>query len=79
MILPTCKEAARAAAEGALEEGPSLKRLLLRAHLWHCEVCSSFLRQIQAVGRAFRERFGASLPPPARLELESRILKKLVG
>lgn len=72
MILPSCREVALGLARGDFDEAPRWRRALVRAHLWHCVLCSRFARQLGLIRRALAEAWAAV--PPAELEAVRRRL-----
>lgn len=77
MMLPSCREVSRCLAEGALETAPWHRRLLVRLHLSMCVHCSRFARQLQLIGRAWRERYAVPLSPERLEALKRRLLARL--
>lgn len=77
MMLPSCREVSRCLAEGALESAPWHRRLFVRLHLSMCAHCSRFARQLQLLGRAWRERYAVPLSPERLEALKRRLLARL--
>jgi len=60
----SCKEAIALASEGMDHKLPFWRRLSLRLHVAMCRHCPPYVRQIQLLERAIRQRYGVDSPPP---------------
>lgn len=75
----TCRDVTRVIASGALEEMGGAGRLGVRLHLLWCRHCRRYRAQIDALGRAARQVFGAREPRDRLERLERSILDTLPG
>lgn len=79
VLIPNCREVARALAEGEFNVLPWHRRLLVRLHLGMCEHCSRFARQLGVISEALTKAWRRK-PDPGTLDaVKRRILTKLRG
>lgn len=74
--MPDCREVARIVSTDALTAEPRWRRVMLGLHLWHCDVCARFARQLERIREALREAW--RVPPGADVEaLKRRVIARL--
>jgi len=73
-LLPSCREVTEGYARGDFEDAGFFNRLLVRAHVWHCDMCTRYLAQLRMLGEVFRN---AVAPEPAVEALKSRLKQSL--
>lgn len=74
LIFPNCKELAQRLSSGAYERSPWPVRLAVRWHLFRCELCDRYARQIELLGEGYRCSVDKG---PAPSDLKARISKRL--
>jgi len=81
MRLPTCKEVSQLASDALVEELAWRQRWGLRLHLWVCENCRRFVKQLRFLHQASRRAAEATaLPARMTLSQEARDrIKKGLG
>jgi len=76
----TCKQVAEALSSGDVERRGVWERWRVRVHLWMCDSCSRFARQLRDIrqaGRRLRSAYDKEQRSGAGDSLEERILTKL--
>lgn len=73
-FMPNCREVAAILSGDGVAAEPWGRRVLLALHLWHCEVCARFARQLDRI----REALTAAWAVPADGELEA-FKRRVVG
>ena len=73
LILPTCKELAEHLSSGAYERATWPVRLAVRWHLYRCELCDRYARQIELLGVGYRRAMGGI----ASDDLKEKIAERL--
>ncbi len=63
----SCEEVARIVASGEQAEAGLRRRLALRFHLFMCRHCRRYVRQLELIDAAARQRWGPSSGDPAAL------------
>lgn len=76
MKLPTCKEATQLASDAMEARLPLGKRLGLRLHLWLCQACRRYVRQLRFLKRASR-RAAEAVARPGRLTLSEKARERI--
>ena len=61
-------------ARGDFEDAGALRRLLVRAHVWHCDLCTKYLAQLRLL-RESLSRLAA--PAPAVDALKTHLKQSL--
>lgn len=56
--MPSCKEVATAVSSGEIENAGFFRRLAIRFHLWICQPCRTYIRQMEQIGNAARRALG---------------------
>jgi len=75
--VPNCKEIATAVSSGEIERAGFLRRLSIRFHLWMCDPCRVYVRQMRQIGDAARRAFGAAgAAGDGSSDLEAKILER---
>lgn len=59
LMNPTCKELAERLTRGDYERAPLPVRLGVRWHLFRCELCEKYAKQIAQVAEGYRKSLGA--------------------
>lgn len=75
LILPSCKELAERLSGGAYERAPWPVRLAVRWHLFRCELCRLYARQIGLLGEGYRRSVGGA-PSHLKSRLADRLRKR---
>lgn len=74
--MPDCREVAGILSTDGLAAEPRWRRLMLGLHLWHCDVCSRFSRQMDRIREALQEAWRA--PQGADVEaFKRRVVARL--
>lgn len=77
----TCKEASRLISESQERPLGFRERWGLRLHLWACDACRNFMRQVALLRQALRElgrrtEAGTDLSPEARERIRQALAKR---
>lgn len=72
LILPTCKELAERLASGAYERAAWPVRLAVRWHLYRCELCDRYARQIELLGAGYRSVMGGTASDDLKKKIAER-------
>jgi len=76
MKLPTCKEASQMASDALESRLPPGKRLGLRLHLWVCQACRRYVRQLRFLKRA-SGRAAEAMTLPGRMTLSEKARERI--
>jgi hypothetical protein len=71
-----CKEVATAVSSGEIESAGFFRKLAIRFHLWMCDPCRIYVRQMRQMGEAARRAFGAGAAEDTSSELEATVLER---
>lgn len=75
-VMPSCRELSEALAGEGLASLPWHRRLTARMHLFHCDVCARFARQLERIAEALRVSWAR--PQDAGLaEFKARVAERL--
>lgn len=75
-LMPSCRELSEVLAGEGLASLPWHRRLTAKMHLFHCDVCARFARQLARIAEALRASWGR--PEEAGLaELKARVAERL--
>jgi hypothetical protein len=77
LISPTCKELAQRLSSGAYEKASWLEKLAVRWHLFRCELCRVYARQVELLGEAYRSSSRKAAADAT--DLKSKLTKRLKG
>lgn len=75
LIFPSCKELAERLSSGAYERASWPARLAVRWHLFRCELCKLYARQIELLGEGYRRSAGGA-PSHLKSKITERLRKR---
>ena len=76
MIIWSCRELARALAEGELESAAPFSIFMARVHVWVCAGCRLYKKQLTAIAESVRRSAKDSFPADLT-GLQARLKRKL--
>lgn len=79
LIFPSCKELAQQLSSGGYERAAWPVRLAVRWHLYRCELCERYAKQMSLLAEGYKAAVARDAPPELKKKITERLRDKSDG